>query len=251
LYRQIRSALLICFTDIERMLLSKQARMRQKTAKTKKVPGTWRINPDLARQIMGQASSGRARRFRKDEVIYDQGTVSTRFYFVLSGLVQVSIVRVDGVEVVLEFMGPETVCGEGDAFDRLPRFSRAVALEETDTIEFDAARMEKVFSQHPEFASALLRVTSLKQRVLAVRLEHLASREPEERIMDLFHRLQEMFAVDHPGGKLLVTRLTHEKIGAMTSTSRGTVTRALRALREANKIDILGGYILMRTPRNE
>jgi CRP-like cAMP-binding protein len=225
--------------------------MRQRTAKTNKIPGTWRINPELARQIMGQQSSGRSRHFRKNEIIYDQGTISSRFYFVVSGLVQVSIVRVDGVEVVLEFMGPETICGEGDAFDGLPRFSRAAALEETDTIEFDAARMEKVFSQHPEFASALLRVISLKQRVLAVRLEHLASREPEERIMDLFHRLQEMFAIDHPGGKLLVTRLTHEQIGAMTSTSRVTVTRALRALREANKIDILDGHILLRTPRNE
>jgi CRP-like cAMP-binding protein len=60
-----------------------------------------------------------------------------------------------------------------------------------------------------------------------------------------------MFAIDHPGGKLLVTRLTHEQIGAMTSTSRVTVTRALRALREANKIDILDGHILLRTPRNE
>ena len=230
---------------------STPTQMTRKTDKTKKTPGTWRINPELARQIKGQASSGQPRRFRKNEVIYDQGTISTKFYFVVSGLVQVSIVREDGVEVVLEFMGPETICGEGDAFDRLPRFSRAVALEETDTIEFDAARMEKVFSQHPEFASALLRVISLKQRVLAVRLEDLASREPEERIMDLFHRLQEMFAIDHPGGKLLVTRLTHEQIGAMTSTSRVTVTRALRALREANKIDILGGYILLRTPRNE
>ena len=74
-------------------------------------------------------------------------TTKTRYpqvLIVVSGLVQVSIVRVDGVEVVLEFMGPETICGEGDAFDRLPRISRAVALEETDTIEFDTMRMEKV-----------------------------------------------------------------------------------------------------------
>ncbi len=246
MYRQIRAALLVCWADLKR-ICPRSDPMKQKTARTKKIPGTWRINPELARLIMGQESSGRARHFRKNEIIYDQGTISSRFYFVVSGLVQVSIVRMDGVEVVLEFMGPETICGEGDAFGRLPRFSRAVALEETDTIEFDTTRMEKVFAQHPEFAFALLRVTSLKQRVLAVRLEHLASREPEERIMDLFHRLQEMFAVDHPGGKLLVTRLTHEQIAALTSTSRVTVTRAMRALREANKIDILGGYILVRS----
>ena len=222
-----------------------------KRTKARKMLGTWRIDPELARQIMGHASSGQPRRFRKNQAIYEQGTTSTKFYFVLSGLVQVSIVRVDGVEVVLEYMGPETICGEGAAFDRLPRFSRAVAVEETDTIEFDAARMEKVFAQHPQFASALLRVTSLKQRVLAVRLEHLASREPEGRIMDLFHRLQEMFAIDHPGGKLLITRLTHEQIGAMTGTSRVTVTRAMRTLREANQIDIVEGHILVKTVRAE
>jgi CRP-like cAMP-binding protein len=209
--------------------------------------GTWRIGPELARQIMGHASSGHPHRFRKNQVLYEQGSKSTKFHFIISGMVQVSMVRIDGVEVVLEYMGPDTICGEGAAFDDLPRFSRAVATEDTDTIEFDAARMEKVFSQHPGFASALLRATSLKQRVLAVRLEHLVSREPEGRIMDLFRRLQEMFAVDHPAGKLLVTRLTHEQIGAMTGTSRVTVTRAMRALREADKIAIVDGHVLVKS----
>ena len=219
--------------------------------KTRKMLGTWRIGPDLARQIMGHASSGHPRRFHKNEALYEQGTRSTKFYFVVSGLVQVSMVRIDGVEVVLEYMGPDTICGEGAAFDGLPRFSRAVAVEETGVIEFDAVRMENVFAQHPGFASALLRTTSLKQRVLAVRLEHLVSREPEGRIMDLLLRLQEMFAVDHPAGKLLVTRLTHEQIGAMTGNSRVTVTRAMRALREADKIDIVDGHVLVKAARTE
>ncbi len=225
----------------------KSARTKERPKKAK-LPGTWRISPELARQILNQASSGHRRRYRKNEVLYEQGSISKKFYFVISGLVQVSIVRIDGVEVVLEFMGPETLCGEASAFDGLPRFSRAMAIENTDVIEFDAGKTERAFSQHPEFASALLRITSLKQRVLAVRLEHLASREPEERILDLFDRLQEMFAVNHPGGKLLVTRLTHEQISAMTGTSRVTVTRAMKALREQQKIDILDGHILVRHP---
>jgi len=210
--------------------------------------GTWRIDPALARRIVGLASCGRPRKFRKNEVLYEQGTVSTKFYFILTGLVQVSILRVDGVEVVLEYMGPETICGEGSAFDGLPRFSGAVAVEDTQTIEFDAARMEEVFKHHPEFASSLLRVTSLKQRVLAVRLEHLASRRPEVRIMDLLERLQEMFAIDYPGGRLLVTHLTHEQIGAMTGTSRVTVTRSMRVLRDQKTIDIIDGHILVKAP---
>ena len=184
-------------------------------------------------------------------MLYEQGMISSKFYLVLSGLVQVSILRIDGVEVVLEYMGPETILGEGAAFDGLPKVSSAIAVEDAETIEFDASKMEPVFAEHPEFASALLRVTSLKQRVLAVRLEHLASRKPEVRIMDLLHRLQEMFAVNYAGGRLLVTHLTHEQISAMTGTSRVTVTRAMRSLREQKQIEIIDGHILVRSTSAE
>ncbi|MGH7743640.1 MAG: Crp/Fnr family transcriptional regulator [Candidatus Dormibacteria bacterium] len=220
-----------------------------KIPQRKKMLGTWRIDPSLARRIIGLANCGKPRKFRKHEMLYEQGTISTKFYFILSGLVQVSMLRVDGVEVVLEYMSGETICGEGSAFDGLPRFSGAVAVEDTQTIEFDAGRMEEVFKKHPEFASVLLRVTSLKQRVLAVRLEHLASRRPEVRIMDLLRRLQEMFAIDYPGGRLLVTHLTHEQIAAMTGTSRVTVTRSIRLLRDQKDIDIVDGHILVRSSK--
>jgi CRP/FNR family transcriptional regulator, cyclic AMP receptor protein len=211
--------------------------------------GTWRIDRQLVERLTEHAAYGKRRRFKKNTVLYEQGDISTRFYFVLQGLVQISIFRVDGSEVVLELMGPDTICGEGAAFDGLPRFSSAVAVEDSDTIEFDASRMTDIFRDHPEFGASLLRVTSLKQRVLAIRLEHLTSREPQDRIMELLNRLKEMFAIDHPRGRLLVTHVTHEQIGAMTGTSRVTVTRTLQRLREQGTIDILDGHILVRSKR--
>ncbi len=215
-------------------------------AMTKKKLGTWRIERQLVEQISEHASFGRRRTFKKNTVLYEQGEVSTRFYFVLKGLVQISIFRADGSEVVLELMGPETVCGEGSAFDGLPRFSSAAAIEDTETIEFDTAKMTEIFREHPEFATSLLRVTSLKQRVVAIRLKHLASREPQDRILELLTRLEEMFAIDHPKGRLLVTHVTHEQIAAMTGTSRVTVTRTLQRLREHNRIDTIDGHILLK-----
>jgi len=216
---------------------------------SKKTLGTWRIDRELVEMLTGHASYGRRRKFKKNTVLYEQGEISRHFYFVLKGLVQISIFRVDGAEVVLELMGPDTICGEGAAFDGLPRFSSAVAVEDTETIEFDATRLGEAFRQHPEFASSLLRVTSLKQRVLAIRLKHLASREPQERIMELLTRLEEMFAIEHPKGRLLVTQLTHEQIAAMTGTSRVTVTRTLQRLREQGRISILEGHILLMGKR--
>ena len=212
---------------------------------SKKTLGTWRIDRQLVEMLTGHAAYGRRRKFKKNALLYEQAEISSRFYFVLKGLVQISIFRVDGSEVVLELMGPDTICGEGAAFDGLPRFSSAVAVEETETIEFDSTKLAEAFRQHPEFASSLLRVTSLKQRVLAIRLKHLASREPQERIMELLTRLEEMFAIEHPKGRLLVTQLTHEQIAAMTGTSRVTVTRTLQRLRTQGRIAILQGHILL------
>jgi len=212
---------------------------------SKKTLGTWRIDRELVEMLTGHAAYGRRRRFRKNTALYEQGEISSCFYFVLKGLVQISIFRVDGAEVVLELMGPNTICGEGAAFDGLPRFSSAVAVEDTEAIEFDSTRLGAAFREHPEFASSLLRVTSLKQRVLAIRLKHLTSREPQERIMELLTRLEEMFAIEHPKGRLLVTQLTHEQIAAMTGTSRVTVTRTLQRLRQQGRIAILEGHILL------
>lgn len=207
---------------------------------------TWRLDKELREMIRDHLEAGVRRRFRKNDALYLQGTVSTKFYYVERGMAQVSIVRFDGTEMLLEFMGPHTILGEGAAFDNLPRFSSAFAVEDTQAIEFDANQLHDVFRSHPEFASALLRVTSLKQRILAIRLEHLVSREPEERIMELFHRLESMFSVDEPAGRTLVTKLTHEEIAAMTGTSRVTVTRTIQRLRDQGQIDIVDGHFVIR-----
>ena len=244
MYRQIRGGLIICFRE-ETVLKTCSGKSRetvQRTPKTKRLLGTWRIDSNLIRQIMRQASCGRRRKFRKHEMLYEQGTISSKFYLVLSGLVQVSIVRVDGVEVVLEYMGPETILGEGAAFDGLPKFSSAVAIEDADTIEFDAARMEEIFRQHPElFLPVAGHEPQAESPGRSTRTSGFASAGGENygsaapAAGDVCHRLS--------GGRLIVTHLTHEQISAMTGTSRVTVTRAMRSLRDQNEIDIIDGHI--------
>ena len=68
---------------------------------SKKALGTWRIDRELVEMLTGHAAYGRRRKFKKNTVLYEQGEISSCFYFVLKGLVQISIYRVDGAEVVL------------------------------------------------------------------------------------------------------------------------------------------------------
>lgn len=218
---------------------------------TKKPAATWRMADILAAKLLSFEGKVRLRSFSEGEQLYRQGEINSCFYFVKSGLVQVSIFRRDGTEVVLENMGPNALCGEGAAFDGLPRFSTAAAVEDTQALEFDAARFEPLIRADPELALAMLRLTSQKQRILALRLEHLVSNDPEERILELLHRLSEMFAVDHARGRKILTYLTHEQIASMTGTSRVTVTRTLGRLRDKGMLFVEDGYtILARRIRN-
>jgi CRP/FNR family cyclic AMP-dependent transcriptional regulator len=212
---------------------------------TKKPAATWRMTDVLAAKLRSFEGKVKLRRFVEGEQLYRQDEVNSCFYFVKSGLVQVSIFRRDGTEVVLENMGPNALCGEGAAFDGLPRFSTAVAVEATEALEFDTSRLVSLMREDPEFALALLRLTSLKQRILALRLEHLVSNDPEERILELLSRLSKMFAVDHERGRKILTYLTHEQIASMTGTSRVTVTRTLGRLRDKGKLYVEDGYTIL------
>ena len=210
-----------------------------------KPEATWRMPDHLALKISELRHLARERTFQAGQEIYAQGELNSSFYFVVTGLVQISIVRIDGAEIVLEKMGPNTICGEAAAFAEFPCFSSAIAIETTTVLEFEASKLPDLFREHPDLALALLRLTSLKQRVLALRLEHMVSNNPEERVLELLTRLGQMFGTAHTKGNMVRTRLTHEMIAAMTGVSRVTVTRTLKRLRESGILYLDDGYFII------
>jgi len=201
---------------------------------------TWRLDEAAVGPIIRAAHLGKRRQFRGGEQLYRQGETSTLFYFILRGYVQISACREDGAEFVLEVMGHWAVCGEGAAFDGRPRFSSAYALKDTEAIVFDSTIVKDAFRTYPELADALLRITSMKQRILGVRALYLSSPRPEARIAELLHRLVELYGSKDAEATVVDVALTHEQMAAMTGTTRVTVTRVLKRLRDEGVLQLKG-----------
>lgn len=182
---------------------------------------------------------------RKGNLLYGQGEISFHFFLILRGEVRISCFEESGVETTIEVMGPFGLCGEAPAFDGLPRFSTAVALHDTQALRFDTRKLREAFAANPDLALSLLRITSIKQRVLAIRLEYAFSYPPEERILQLIRRVAATFGTTTPDGRSLGVHLTHEQIGRMTGTSRVTVTRVLNRLRERKAVDTRDGLLVL------
>ncbi len=209
---------------------------------------TWHLAAADAGPLIRAVPLGKKLAWAKGEFLYRQGDVDTRFHFVLRGHVQIFASREDGSEFVLEVMGRWAICGEGAAFDGKPRFTSAVALDAVETVVFDTRAMEDAFREMPELAMALLRITSMKQRVLGIRAQYLASSGPETRVAELLHRLAELYGTPEKGATVIGISLTHEQIAAMTGTSRVTITRVLKRLGEIGAIEIKGKLLRILDP---
>lgn len=206
---------------------------------------TWRMEDVFAERIASLEHFGTRCEFQRGKELYGQDEPSIGFFYIKSGLVKISIIRQDGMEIVLENMGPKTICGEACAFTGTPNFSSATAQEPTVAIRFGAQQIDAAVRADSQFAMVMLKLTSLKQRVLAERLENMASNKPEVRILDLFKRLSELFPRQSSRGLIIETRLTHELIAAMTGLTRVTVTRTIGNLRQRGIVDLDGEYFVI------
>ncbi|MFT4118784.1 MAG: Crp/Fnr family transcriptional regulator [Bradyrhizobium sp.] len=168
------------------------------------------------------------RKLAKGASIYRQGEVSTQCYVVVSGRVGITMLGAGGQELLIDIVGAGALCGEGAAFDGLPRFSSANALEASKLLQIPAREFCQLMSSDAELAALIAQTIALKQRTLAGRLAQVAQSSPEVRITELLSQISEPEASD--------IVLTHQQIANLIGASRITVTRAMQRLRREGAI---------------
>jgi CRP-like cAMP-binding protein len=203
---------------------------------------TWRLPADLVAP-WHQLKSGRRQHVSAGTTLYSQGEPNPYFYIVLSGRVEVSMLREEGTRFVIEIMGRGAVCGEAAAIDGLSSFSTAEVIEDAELLRIDPIGLTEAFRDDRALALSLMRVFATKQRIMSLRAQHLSAPSPEVRIGELLLRLGQTYGRPNGAGVLIPVSLTHEQIAGMTGTSRVTVTRSLKRLRESGAIGIAGGLI--------
>jgi CRP-like cAMP-binding protein len=193
----------------------------------------------LARLIETTPSLTR-RKIAKGGALYRQGEVGSNVYVVVSGRVGITMLGAGGQELMIDIVGAGALCGEGAAFDGLPRFSSASALEPSEVIVVPVTEFCKLMSTDVELAALIAQTIALKQRTLANRLVQVAQSSPEARITELLSQ------ISFPDSPAIV--LTHQQIANLIGASRITVTRAMQKLRREGAVRCKrGSYELVRS----
>jgi len=96
-------------------------------------------------------------RYRKSEVIFEEGSTGSEMYLIHSGRVLLSVRRNETQQVPLVALNPGDFFGEMALVDDSPRSTTASAVEDdTELIVMDRARFLFMVRQQPEFALSLM-----------------------------------------------------------------------------------------------
>jgi CRP/FNR family transcriptional regulator/CRP/FNR family cyclic AMP-dependent transcriptional regulator len=170
------------------------------------------------------------RRFPRHKTIVEEGLPGDYMYILCEGRVQVSKLSDDGREKIREFLEDGDFFGEMSLLDNAPRSASVRALADTRILALSRADFLAVLRRSPDLAMAVIQELTRRLRRVDDQASSLSFQRVEERTKGLLTRL----AKEDPQnvGRRVTPALTHQQIADMIGTSRETVTRALKLLKE-------------------
>jgi len=110
-------------------------------------------------------------RYRKSQVIFEEGSIGSEMYLIHSGKVLLSVRHDENRHSPLVVLNPGDFFGEMALVDDSPRSATASAVEDnTELIVVDRARFLFMVRQQPEFALSLMHTLCQRLRDMDKRL---------------------------------------------------------------------------------
>lgn len=184
--------------------------------------------------------------YAKHQVIYKPGQAATKVYFLLKGLIKVTV-HAEKKDIIKYVVRPDSLFGESCLTGDQQRRDFAYVMDEfVEVLELDCATVLSVMRRNFAFAQSLLHFLGARLRYTETQLEKVVLKDSKSRILEF---LQQM---GHEQGKrvgfetLVKHNMTHQDIADLTGTSRQMVTAVLNQLKRSNILYFNRKKILFR-----
>ncbi|MDG2050928.1 MAG: Crp/Fnr family transcriptional regulator [Myxococcota bacterium] len=178
------------------------------------------------------------RRFPKHATVVEEGLEGDYMYVIREGRVKVTKASEDGREKIMNFLDRGQFFGDMALLTGGVRSATVKTLEATRLLALSRRDFIEILRQSPDLALAVIEELSRRLRETNEQASSLSFQGVTERVRSLFERLA--VRDPEPLGRRLTPPLTHQQIADMIGTSRETVTRAVKELKEEGWLDQLG-----------
>lgn len=170
--------------------------------------------------------------------IFQHGDAGHAMYRVLEGTVRLSLMRIDGYQMIYALLGPGECIAASSLIDNHPLPQTAEALDDVQLQMVGAAAFADLRRHHRAFDDALLHLFARRLRVLSIQI---GTARLADLTCQIALRLLELARSDDRG-RLVVT-VTHSDLAMFVSVSRQSVHRVLKGFAAEGLIALHYGSI--------
>ena len=170
------------------------------------------------------------RTYRKNQVIFLEQETGNYMYLVLAGKVKVTKSTSDGRESILAIHRAGDFFGEMSLLDSAPRSASVKTMTAARVLALSRNDFLSLLRRSPDLAMAVVQELTRRLRQVDEQASSLSFQRVKERTQGVLVRL----AREDPGqlGQRATPPLTHQQIADMIGTSRETVTRVVKGLKQ-------------------
>lgn len=197
--------------------------------------------------VMALSHEALRKKSAKGESLFLQGDPADEMFLIKGGRIKLSKVLEDGTELMLDIRKAGDFVGENMFSEEGAYPVSAVCLEDTLTCGFSRQQFEELVLKHPNVGLQIIKTMSERISSLTDRVGSLAAANIEDRLYGVLSNVAKEHGTKSDKGLMIQFPLTHEDLGFLTGAHRVSITRAMKALKDAGKIILDGRQLILPT----
>jgi len=201
----------------------------------RRVPLFAMLTPAQAESLAEAVSK---RRFKRGEVLVEQGKKTNCLYIILSGRTRVVMTDNKGREVILATLKSGDYVGEMSLIDNEPHSATVIAEQQVDVLVLGRESFLGCLSENSALSFAVMRGLVQRLRKASQNISSLALVGVYGRVAKV---LLDSALVDETGGLLIREKVSRQDIAKMVGASREMVSRVMKDFEDQGFIKMLDG----------
>jgi CRP/FNR family transcriptional regulator, cyclic AMP receptor protein len=185
-------------------------------------------------------------RHPRNATLFQKGDPGNSMMAVVTGRVKICTYSADGKELVLNIIDRGGLFGEIAVLDGQPRSGDAVAIEDTELLVLERARLMPFLTANPEIPTRLIAVLCQRLRQTSEALEDALLRDAPSRVARGLLRLAGTFGKQEAAGLRLDIKLSQQQIGNLIGISRESINKHIVDWTRARYLEVNNGFITIR-----
>lgn len=206
----------------------------------RRVPLFSMLTNDQARAV---ADGVVKRRYRRGELVVEQGKKSNALFILLNGRARVLTADARGREVILAVLEAGDYVGEMSLIDNQPHSASVRCEVQCDMLILGRAEFARCLPENSSLSYAIMRGLVTRLRSADRQIESLA-------LLDVYGRVARTLldmAEDVDGEKLIRSKVSRQDMAKIVGASREMVSRVMKDLEERGVIETLeNGSVLLK-----